>query len=43
MVRVCVFCFLCLRWSSVGCTVNGSSPHDVQKLIDSGDIEIPSA
>ncbi|WBW74636.1 60S ribosomal protein L12.1/L12A [Schizosaccharomyces osmophilus] len=26
---------------SVGCTVEGKNPHDVQKEIDSGDIEIP--
>ena len=26
---------------SVGCTVNGSNPRDVQKKIDDGEIEIP--
>jgi len=28
---------------SVGCTVNGQSPHDIQGLIKSGEIEIPKA
>lgn len=28
---------------SVGCTVNGVSPGDIQKRIDDGEIEIPSA
>lgn len=26
---------------SVGCTVDGKNPHDVQKEIDNGEIEIP--
>uniref|UniRef100_A0A6V1NBW5 60S ribosomal protein L12 n=1 Tax=Heterosigma akashiwo TaxID=2829 RepID=A0A6V1NBW5_HETAK len=28
---------------SIGCTVNGQSPRDIQEAIDSGDIEIPEA
>jgi large subunit ribosomal protein L12e len=27
---------------SIGCTVNGMSPHDLQGQIQAGDVEIPS-
>jgi large subunit ribosomal protein L12e len=29
--------------NSVGCTVNGESPRDIQQSIDDGEIEIPEA
>jgi large subunit ribosomal protein L12e len=27
--------------NSIGCTVNGESPRDIQSAIDDGEIEIP--
>merc|ERR1719324_2155361 len=29
--------------NSIGCTVNGESPRDIQQSIDDGEIEIPEA